>query len=64
MHGFAGKGRPTIDAVERLQRLLKDEIKTRFRINPVKRKRFSELLQASLAHHANRSVEAARSSRR
>jgi type I restriction enzyme R subunit len=46
-------------AVELLQRLLRDEVKTRFQINRVKQKRFSELLQASLAKYANRSVEAA-----
>ena len=46
-------------AVELLQRLLKDEVKSRFRINKVKQKRFSDLLQASLAKYANRSVEAA-----
>lgn len=46
-------------AVELLQRLLKDELQTRFRSNIVKQRRFSELLQASLAKYANRSVEAA-----
>ena len=46
-------------AVELLQRLLKDELQTRFRSNLVKQRRFSELLQASLAKYANRSVEAA-----
>jgi type I restriction enzyme R subunit len=46
-------------AVELLQRLLRDEVKTRFNTNVVKQKRFSELLQASLAKYANRSIEAA-----
>jgi type I restriction enzyme R subunit len=45
-------------AVELLQRLLRDEVKTRFQINKVKQKRFSEMLQASLVKYANRSVEA------
>ena len=46
-------------AVELLQRLLKDEVQTRFKTNVVKQKRFSELLQASLNKYANRSIEAA-----
>ena len=46
-------------AVELLQRLLKEEVQTRFRLNEVKKRRFSELLQASLAKYANRSIEAA-----
>lgn len=46
-------------AVELLQRLIKDELKTRFRTNVVKQKRFSELLTASLNKYANRAVEAA-----
>jgi type I restriction enzyme R subunit len=46
-------------AVELLQRLLQDEVQSRFRTNLVKQRRFSELLQASLAKYANRSVEAA-----
>jgi type I restriction enzyme R subunit len=46
-------------AVELLQRLLKDEVQTRFRINQVKQRRFSEMLQSSLARYANRSIEAA-----
>ena len=46
-------------AVELLQRLLRDEVKTRFQINTVKQKRISDMLQASLAKYANRSVEAA-----
>jgi len=46
-------------AVELLQRLLKEEVQTRFRLNEVKKRRFSELLQASLVKYANRSIEAA-----
>ena len=46
-------------AVELLQRLLRDEIKSRFNTNVVKQRRFSELLQASLTKYANRSIEAA-----
>jgi type I restriction enzyme R subunit len=37
----------------------RERAKSRFRINPLKQKRFSEMLQASLAHYANRSIEAA-----
>lgn len=46
-------------AVELLQRLLKEEVQTRFKTNIVKQKRFSEMLQASLNKYANRSIEAA-----
>jgi len=46
-------------AVELLQRLLNEEVQTRFKTNVVKQKRFSELLQASLNKYANRSIEAA-----
>jgi type I restriction enzyme R subunit len=46
-------------AVELLQRLLREEVQTRFKTNVVKQKRFSELLQASLSKYANRSIEAA-----
>jgi type I restriction enzyme R subunit len=46
-------------AVELLQRLLREEVQTRFKTNVVKQRRFSELLQASLAKYANRSIEAA-----
>ncbi|CAK6687363.1 type I restriction endonuclease subunit R [Synechococcus sp. CBW1107] len=46
-------------AVELLQRLLKEDLQTRFKSNVVKQKRFSELLQASLSKYTNRSVEAA-----
>jgi type I restriction enzyme R subunit len=46
-------------AVELLQRLLREEVQTRFKTNVVKQKRFSELLQVSLNKYANRSIEAA-----
>ena len=46
-------------AVELLQRLLREEVQTRFKTNVVKQKRFSEMLQASLNKYANRSIEAA-----
>jgi type I restriction enzyme R subunit len=46
-------------AVELLQRLLREEVQTRFKTNVVKQKRFSELLQASLNKYANRCIEAA-----
>ena len=46
-------------AVELLQRLLNEDVQTRFKTNVVKQKRFSELLQASLNKYANRSIEAA-----
>lgn len=46
-------------AVELLQRLLKDEVQSRFKTNIVKQKRFSELLQASLNKYTNRAIEAA-----
>lgn len=46
-------------AVELLQRLIKDELKTKFKTNVVKQKRFSEMLQASLNKYSNRAIEAA-----
>lgn len=46
-------------AVELLERLLKDEIKARFKTNVVQSAKFSELLQLSLARYRNRSVETA-----
>lgn len=46
-------------AVELLQRLLKEEVQTRFKSNVVKQRKFSEMLQASLGKYANRSIEAA-----
>ncbi|NWG73583.1 MAG: DUF3387 domain-containing protein, partial [Rubrivivax sp.] len=46
-------------AVELLERLLKGEIRSRFRTNVVQCARFSELLQQSLARYRNRAVETA-----
>jgi type I restriction enzyme, R subunit len=46
-------------AVELLQRLLREEVRTRFRSNVVKQRRFSQLLQASLNKYSNRAIEAA-----
>jgi type I restriction enzyme R subunit len=44
-------------AVELLERLLKDEIKSRFATSIVQGQKFSELLQASLARYSNRAIE-------
>jgi type I restriction enzyme R subunit len=46
-------------AVELLERLLKGEIKARFRTNVVQDAKFSELLQQSLTRYRNRAVETA-----
>ena len=46
-------------AVELLERLLKGEIKSRFRTNVVQSAKFSELLQQSLTRYRNRAVETA-----
>jgi len=46
-------------AVELLQRLIKDEVKTKFKTNVVKQRKFSELLEKSLSKYANRAIEAA-----
>jgi type I restriction enzyme, R subunit len=46
-------------AVDLLQRLIKDEIKTKFRTNVVKQRKFSDLLEKSLSKYANRAIEAA-----
>ena len=46
-------------AVELLQRLIKDEIKTKFKTNVVKQRKFSDLLEKSLSRYANRAIEAA-----
>ncbi len=46
-------------AVELLQRLIKDEVKSRFRTNVVKQRKFSELLEKSIGKYANRAIEAA-----
>lgn len=46
-------------AVELLERLLKGEIKSRFKTNVVQSAKFSDLLQASLARYRNRAIETA-----
>ncbi|MFD0879506.1 type I restriction endonuclease subunit R [Variovorax dokdonensis] len=46
-------------AVELLERLLKDDIKSRFRTNVVQEAKFSELLQVSLQRYRNRAIETA-----
>ena len=47
-------------AVELLERLMRDEIKSKFRTNTVKTRKFGDLLEKSLAKYANRSIEAAK----
>lgn len=44
-------------AVELLERLLKDQIKSRFKTNVVQSAKFSELLQQSLTRYNNRTVQ-------
>ena len=46
-------------AVELLQRLIKDEVKTKFKSNVVKQRKFSDLLEKSLSRYANHTIEAA-----
>ena len=46
-------------AVELLQRLVKDELKAKFKTNLVKQKRFNELLTVLLNKYSNCAVEAA-----
>ena len=46
-------------AIELLDKLIKDEIKTKFRTNVVKQRKFSELLKNALNKYQNRSIEAA-----
>ena len=46
-------------AVEALSRLLKDEIKARFKTNIVKNSLYSELLEEALSKYRNRSIETA-----
>jgi type I restriction enzyme, R subunit len=46
-------------AVELLERLLKGEIKSRFKTNVVQSAKFSELLQQSLTRYRNRAIETA-----
>ena len=44
---------------ELLEKLIKDEVKSKFRTNVVKQKRFSEMLKATLNKYDNRAIEAA-----
>ena len=46
-------------AVELLQRLIRDEVKSKFKTNVVKQRKFSDLLEKSLGKYANRAIEAA-----
>ena len=46
-------------AVELLERLLKDQIKTRFATNIVQNQKFSDLLKAALNKYHNRAIETA-----
>lgn len=46
-------------AVELLQKLIKDEVKSKFRTNVVKQKKFSELLNNAFSKYSNRAIEAA-----
>ncbi len=46
-------------AVELLERLLKDEIKSKFATNVVQHHKFSDLLKASLLRYRNRAIETA-----
>jgi len=46
-------------AVELLERLLKDDIRSRFKTNVVQQAKFSELLQHSLQRYRNRAIETA-----
>ncbi|WP_438635777.1 type I restriction endonuclease subunit R [Methyloversatilis discipulorum] len=46
-------------AVELLERLLRDDIRSRFKTNVVQQAKFSELLQQSLQRYRNRAIETA-----
>ena len=46
-------------AVELLQRLIRDEVKSKFKTNVVKQRKFSDLLEKSLGRYLSRTVEAA-----
>ena len=45
-------------AVELLEKLINDEVKTKFKTNIIKKKKFSDLLQNALMKYQNRSIEA------
>jgi len=55
MRGFPQKNL----AVEALAKLLKDQIKTRFKTNVVQERSFTEMLENSLKRYQNRAIEAA-----
>jgi type I restriction enzyme, R subunit len=46
-------------AVELLNKLINDQVKSKFKTNIVKQKKFSDLLQNALSKYQNRSIEAA-----
>ena len=46
-------------AVELLEKLINDEVKSKFRTNVVKQRKFSDLLKNALTKYQNRSIEAA-----
>ena len=46
-------------SVELLERLIKEEVKSKFRTNVVKQRKFSDLLEVSLGKYASRAIEAA-----
>lgn len=46
-------------AVDLLQRLIRDEVKSKFKTNVVKQHKFSDLLEQSLKKYENRAIEAA-----
>ena len=46
-------------AVELLNKLINDQVKSKFRTNIVKQRKFSDLLQNALSKYQNRSIEAA-----
>ncbi len=46
-------------AVELLERLINEEVKSKFRTNVVKQRKFSDLLEVSLGKYASRAIEAA-----
>jgi len=56
MRGFPQKNL----AVEALAKLLKDEVKTRFKSNVVKERSFSEMLDKAIKRYQNRTIEAAK----
>ena len=47
-------------AIELLERLIRDEVKTKLRRNKVQERQFSEMLDASLQKYKNRAIEAAK----